>query len=419
MLVLVAVWGLTLGIIYFTTYTKVNRENQEMLRIYADAYDSHGLPREELRDPQEKTEPDETGKNLPPDKESAQEDEELTHRYEVSTFFAVIFDKEGNVKEYLNQSTSEMTDSELQDWAHSLLDGMQDYGVKGNIVYYITAGDDYTMVTMMDNSVAGAAINTLLHYMLLFGGLSLLVLLILSAVLANWVVKPLAEGYEKQKIFISDAGHELKTPISAIGANLELLQREIGKNKWLDNITYENRRMSVMVHQLLELARIEHVPVSIENVDFSRTAMAAILPFEAKAFEEGITLDYEIEDGLHVMGDVQNLEKLLSILIDNAISHSMDGADEKAIHISAEKTKKEVHVTVANRGEEIPPEDRERIFERFYRTDPSRSGGQGHYGLGLAIAKSIVSAFGGKIWITCKDGWVMFHVLLEAAEERK
>ena len=419
MLVLVAVWGLTLGIIYFTTYTKVNRENQEMMQIYADAYDSHGLPREELGASGREQHKEEREKGLPPDTEAVQEDSGLTHRYEVSTFFAVIFDKEGNVKEYLNQSTSDMTDDELMERAHALLGGAANYGVTGNIVYYITSGDDYVMVTMMDNSVAGAAINTLLHYMLLFGGLSLLVLLILSAVLANWVVGPLAEGYEKQKIFISDAGHELKTPISTIGANLELLQREIGENKWLDNIAYENKRMSVMVHQLLELARIEHAPVSVENVDFSRTAMAAILPFEAKAFEEGITLEYEIEDGLRVMGDVENLEKLLSILIDNAISHSMDGADKKAIHILAEKTKKEVHVTVANRGEEIPPEDRERIFERFYRTDPSRSGGQGHYGLGLAIAKSIVSAFGGKIWITCKDGWVMFHVWLEAADERK
>ena len=411
MLVLFTMWGATLLIIYFTTYTKVNEENQEMLKIYADAYDTHGLPKDEQPDFSEKSQFNEEN-SIPPEKETKTGEDELTHRYEVSTFFAVIFDKNGAVKEYKNQSASGMTDTELIVWAQTVLDNSVNYGVSGNIVYYITTGDDYIMVTMMDNSVAGAAINTLLRYMVLFGGLSMAVLMVLSVILSGWVVKPMEKGYEKQKEFISDAGHELKTPISTIAANLELLKRETGENRWLYNIAYENERMSAIVRELLDLARLENTQMQIEDVDFGRIAMSAILPFEAKAFEKGILLEYEIEEKLIAKGEKRQLEKLVSILVDNAISHGIAEDGANIVKIAANGEKGEVHFIVSNRGKPISREERERLFDRFYREDKARTDEQGHYGLGLAIAKAIVSGCGGKIWVECKEGFVSFHVLL-------
>ncbi len=411
MLVLVFMWCATLLIIYFTTYTRVNSENREMMQIYASAYDSHGLPKDDAPDFDMGAQTEKVMDEMPPEMNPPDADDELTHRYEVSTFFAVIFDSEGAVKEFINQSTSEMTDEELTEWASVLVQGSKKYGISGNIVYLITTGDGYTMVTMMDNSVTGAAISALLHYMLLLGGISIVILLILSALLANWVVKPLEEAYEKQKIFIADAGHELKTPISTISANLEILQRESGGNKWIYNISYENERMSQIVHQLLDLAELENTNMVLADVDFSRTAMSAILPFEAKAFEENILLDYEIEDKLIVKGDARQLEKLVSILLDNAISHSNLKSSEKVVKVSATKINGGTEFVVSNRGDEIAPKDREKIFERFYKEDKSRTENQGHYGLGLAIAKAIVIGCGGRIWVECNDGWVSFHVI--------
>lgn len=400
MLVLVVMWVTTLNIIYLTTYRKVNQENQEMMQIYASAYDTHGLPKDQTSH---------VGSGIPPkDPEEKENDNNLTHRYQVSTFFAVIFDRDGEVKEYLNQPTSDMTDDELQSWAKTLLSGSKKYGVNGNIVYYITMGTDYTMVTMMDNSVAGAAVDTLLKYMVIFGSIVLIILLIISTLLANWVVRPMEEGYEKQKIFVADAGHELKTPISTIDANLAILEREFGDNKWLGNIAYENSRMSVMVHQLLDLARIESVKAVPEEVDFGHIILSAALPFEAKAYENGCTLEYVIDDNLKLQGDKMQLEKLVSILIDNALEHCTGSV----VRIISQRTRKGVKFTVSNQGAVIPESDREKLFERFYREDKSRSGEKGYYGLGLAIARAIVESHKGRIWVECENGWVSFCVYL-------
>lgn len=400
MLVLVVMWVTTLNIIYLTTYRKVNQENQEMMQIYASAYDTHGLPKDQTSH---------VGSGIPPkDLEEKENDNDLTHRYQVSTFFAVIFDRDGEVKEYLNQPTSDMTDDELQSWAKTLLSGSKKYGVNGNIVYYITMGTDYTMVTMMDNSVAGAAVDTLLKYMVIFGSIVLIILLIISTLLANWVVRPMEEGYEKQKIFVADAGHELKTPISTIDANLAILEREFGDNKWLGNIAYENSRMSVMVHQLLDLARIESVKAVPEEVDFGHIILSAALPFEAKAYENGCTLEYVIDDNLKLQGDKMQLEKLVSILIDNALEHCTGSV----VRIISQRTRKGVKFTVSNQGAVIPESEREKLFERFYREDKSRSGEKGHYGLGLAIARAIVESHKGRIWVECENGWVSFCVYL-------
>ncbi|MCR5690694.1 MAG: HAMP domain-containing histidine kinase, partial [Eubacterium sp.] len=321
MSVFVLIWMITLLIIYFSTASKLQSENREMMQIYADAYDSHGLPLDNfpgstVSGPGLSLPSSVSGSAMgdtgdfpqPPkgdgfisqrEKEDLQED--LGHRYRLSTFYAVIFDKEGQVKEYTNQQTSGLSDQELQDLSKQLLSSSSDYGSHENMVYLITYGNDYTMVTLMDISVLYAAIETLLGHMLIFGGIAIILILILSILLSNWVIGPIREAYEKQKVFISDAGHELKTPISTIDANLALLQRQEGQNQWLDNIKYENDRMSLMVHDLLDLARIEQAETLVQEVDFSHTALAAILPFEAIAFEEGHTLEYDIQDNLTLL----------------------------------------------------------------------------------------------------------------------
>jgi len=427
MSVFVLIWMITLLIIYFSTAIKLQKENREMMQIYADAYATHGLPRDNfpgatVSGPGFSLPSSVSGSAMgdtgdfpqPPkgdgfisqrEKEDLQED--LGHRYRLSTFYAVIFDREGQVKEYTNQQTSGLSDQELQDLSKQLLSSSSDYGSHENMVYLITYGNDYTMVTLMDISVLYAAIETLLGHMLIFGGIAIILILILSILLSNWVIGPIREAYEKQKVFISDAGHELKTPISTIDANLALLQRQEGQNQWLDNIKYENDRMSLMVHDLLDLARIEQAETLVQEVDFSHTALAAILPFEAIAFEEGHTLEYDIQDNLTLLGDPAQLEKLISILTDNALSHCAPGG---TVSIQIKSQKGKILISVTNPGEEIPPALRDKIFDRFYRADQARAGDQNHYGLGLSIAKGIVENHRGKIWVECQEGQTTFSV---------
>ena len=231
----------------------------------------------------------------------------------------------------------------------------------------------------------------------------------LSVLLARKIVRPLEESYKKQKQFISDAGHELKTPVAVVNANAEILSREIGENQWLDNILYENERMGMLVGQLLELARTESVTPQMENIDFSRLVQGEALPFESVAFEKGLQLVCNTENNIFIEGNSTQLKQLVSILIDNGIRHSTDG---NAVYLRLIKERNSAQLSVINTGEEIPSEERQQIFERFYRVDTARNGDDKHYGLGLAIAKSITDSHKGTIDVLCYNSLVEFRVII-------
>jgi len=280
-------------------------------------------------------------------------------------------------------------------------------GTKDNLTFLKTDKNGYVLVVFMDNTVVNESAMTLFRYTLIFGSAALVLFFFLSVFLARKIVAPLEESYQKQKQFISDAGHELKTPVSVVNANAELLSRQIGDNQWLSNIQYENQRMGVLVTQLLELARTESVTPQTERTDFSRLVAGEALPFESVAFENGLTLDTNIAPGITVDGNSAQLKQLTAILLDNAIRHSHQ---KSAVRLSLTRNHSTAVLSVINKGDEIPPEQKEQLFERFYRADPARSGEDQHYGLGLAIAKAIVNAHHGHIEVNCYNGLVEFHV---------
>jgi signal transduction histidine kinase len=191
-----------------------------------------------------------------------------------------------------------------------------------------------------------------------------------------------------------------------MSANCELLSKEIGSNQWLDNIQYENQRMNTLVKDLLDLSKAENGTLQEETVDLSNLVIGESLPFESIAFEQGLMLESDIKEGIKVKGNPTQLKQLTAILIDNAISHS-EGGDKVALSLTSDN--KAAHLSVTNSGKEIPSDKQALIFERFYRVDEARTeDGGNHYGLGLAIAKAITQAHGGKIGVECGDGKVTF-----------
>ena len=188
-----------------------------------------------------------------------------------------------------------------------------------------------------------------------------------------------------------------------------MLSREIGENQWLQNIQYENERMGKLVGQLLDLARTENVAPQMERIDLSRLVDGEALPFDGVAFEHGLHLNENIAPSLAVNGNSTQLKQIVSILLDNAIKHGKDGKD---VWLSLTKEHGYAKLSVINVGNEIPEEHRKNLFERFYRVDEARNGEDKHYGLGLAIAKSIVEGHKGKIDVYCYNGFVEFRVLL-------
>ena len=394
MSILTLLWVGTLCVIYISSYFEVTTTNREMLKEHAEQFMLE-KPMGGAFDPM-KPFPD-RGPHFD------------TNQFKLSTFYSVAISYDNKVIEIRNDDAVVYTDAELENAARQVLEKSDTNGVIDNLVYYRMDKGSYTLVSFMDNTIIRESMNTLFRYTLIFGGIAIIALYFLAAYLANKIVTPLEESYKKQKQFISDAGHELKTPVSVVSANAELLSREIGDNQWLANIQYENERMGKLVGQLLELARTENVTPQMEYLDLSRLVAGGVLPFESVAFENGLTLNSQIADGIISLGNSTQLSQLVSILVDNAIRHSQNG---KEVLISLTHTRSNAVLSVINDGEPIPQEQMTQLFERFYRADEARNGEDKHYGLGLAIAKAIVEAHHGKIEVFCSDGKVCFTARL-------
>ena len=214
---------------------------------------------------------------------------------------------------------SVLDDDALIEIATEIIDSGKSSGVTRNLIYLVEDKGVYNLVAFLDNTVMLENAGTLLNYTLIFSGVALVALFLLAMFLANWIVAPLEESYKRQKQFVADAGHELKTPVAVINANLELLAGETGENQWLSNIRYENERMSALISQLLDLARAENAKPPMGVVDFSRLVYGEALPFETYAYESGLKLEYDVSDDILVYGNSVQLRQLVCVLIDNAI----------------------------------------------------------------------------------------------------
>ncbi len=408
MSVLVLLFLGTLAVIYSSSYFEVSSTNHEMLERYAALYSLEEQPGDSLP-PDDTASPDMNSiveaPGNPPDAPHFED----TPAFQLSTFYSVAVSDSGEILATDNSDQEVYEDTELERYALEIIEGKKATGVKGNLIYLTTGKDAYTLVAFMDNTIMQGSMATLFRYTLVFGSIFILALFFVAVFLAKQIVKPLEENYQKQKQFISDAGHELKTPVSVVNANAELLAREIGNNQWLANIQYENDRMEKLVEQLLELARTENVTMQTEHLDFSRLVCGETLPFESVAFENGLLLNSDIENGLYIDGNSSQLKQLVSILLDNAIRHGNCG---KNITLQLKKEHSTARLSVVNDGNPIPPEQQEYLFDRFYRVDSARNSEDKHYGLGLAIAKAIVTAHKGKIGVACYDNKVEFTVSL-------
>jgi len=242
-------------------------------------------------------------------------------------------------------------------------------------------------------------------------GVSLVIIYLISKKVSELIVKPVEETLEKQKQFISDASHELKTPLAVIEANSDVLENEIGENKWLKYIQNETENMDKLINELLLLAKTENVEEvkSYELIDISKESEICISMFESVAYEKQVEIKSNIQPDIYINCNRQDITHILSTLLDNAIKHSVEN---KAVEVSLKKEKNNIILRVKNEGEPIPEEQRDKIFERFYRIDKSRNRNEKRYGLGLAIARASVEKYNGKINVKCKDGITCFEVII-------
>ena len=264
--------------------------------------------------------------------------------------------------------------------------------------YLVQDNGLYRKLAFVDMSMEQAVLIRLVRSYLVIALAAMLALLAIAVAASHWVTRPVERAWKQQRQFLSDASHELKTPLTVILSNAELLEGAGLTDKparWSGNIRLEAEQMRTLVEQMLTLARADNGvrPAAMEPVNLSDVATDCTLAFEPVAFEAGKPLEDHIADEVAVTGDADRLRRLVSILLDNAVKY---GAEGGAISLTLEKTERQARLTVANPGEPIPPEHLAHLFERFYRVDSSR-GEKSGFGLGLSIADTIAKEHKGTL----------------------
>lgn len=324
--------------------------------------------------------------------------------------YVVSFDTNGKIININSYTESDLPEPEIIDLAMDNVD-KANMGRLSNLYrnkYVFSLNPSGDLVIVNNSNTQEYLISNLCNSIILFIILEIAIIYI-SNLLTKWLVKPVKDSFTRQKQFISDASHELKTPISIIMASIEAYEDNPKEKKWLNNIKSETERMNKLVVDLLELSKLEDVEYKeiYNEVNLSKTVENKALSFESLMFESGLTLKLNIEKNINYKCNQERIKELLSILIDNAIKHSYK---KSKIEVSLIKNKDIIILSVKNRGDAIPKEDQSKIFDRFYRVDKSRNRASNRYGLGLAIAKNIVSNHRGNITVSCMNGYTTFTV---------
>lgn len=314
-----------------------------------------------------------------------------------SRFFSVLLDGENQV---LETDTGQIAAVDAQTaglYARSVAVAGRTAGFRGDYRYLVLVEGENTRVIFLDCGRSLSSFRATLLASAALAALGLLAVLALLLVLSRRIVRPLAESYEKQKQFITDAGHELNPPMTIIGADADLLEMECGENQWLADIRRQTRRLTGLTNDLIYLSRMEEEQPKIACIEFPLSDLAeeTARSFQAPAQSQGKDLALAIQPMLSFTGDEKAIRQLLSILLDNALKYS---PAEGRLALRLEKQGRGILLTVSNTTlQPVEPDKLPHLFDRFYRSDQSRSSQTGGYGLGLAIAKSIVQAHKGKI----------------------
>lgn len=318
-------------------------------------------------------------------------------------YFSVLLTDEGTA---ISVDTGKIAAIDAQTAIHYAESVWRSPGNKGFLSEYRyrkQSSDDGIRIIFLYCSRSLLSFRAFLFSSILVSILGILTVLLLVILLSKKVIKPLSDSYDKQRRFITDAGHELKTPLTIIDADLCVLEMEFGENEWTDDIRLQTKRLTKLTNDLVYLSRMEENKNHIAMIDFP---ISDVIAEAAQSFQSLVQIQKkqfrtEIEPMLSFYGDEKSVRQLIFILLDNALKYS----DEKGeISLTVEKKGKNIHITVFNTTQSIPPENLSQLFERFYRSDQSRNSETGGYGIGLSIARAIVLAHKGRITASSKDG---------------
>lgn len=321
----------------------------------------------------------------------------------MTRFFVVRFDSNEDVIFASTDYIASENETSAIELARRALDGGSEHGYMDEYRYVVEQNGDTTVVIFLN---AGREI----QYMKSLGSLSvgvafvsLILVFILVVLTSKRAIRPIENNIKQQKRFITDASHELKTPLTSISTSIDVLEMEHGEDEWTGNIRLQISRMTKLVSELVTLSRLdEDMPLpDKESFSLSNAAWEIAEVYEPQAKAQDKDLQTDIEDDIDMTGEKSSIQQLFSVLLDNAIKYSND---KVRIMFSVRKVKGKITIRVSNPCNYDVPPDTDRLFDRFYRPDESRDSKTGGSGVGLAIAKAVAEAHGGEISAECPDG---------------
>lgn len=312
----------------------------------------------------------------------------------------------------LSNSLKETTDKDILSMTQKLQKSGKRFGSIDDYIYLVRIlKSGNTVYIFVNNKEALQNSKQFFIVSIFIFLLSVIVFTIISYYLSRWMIKPSEKAIKNQKIFVANISHDLKTPITIIRANADLIENEVKNKKSIKYIQQETEKLNHLVNEMLTLTRIDNT-ISKENFksfNFGDSLFDVVLPFESIAYEKGIRFNINIDEVTDYFGDESNIQKLAEILIDNAMSYTAKGG---IVDVDAYENSKAVTLSVTNTGEPISDEKKVEIFDRFYRESKTRERTGNHYGLGLSIANTIVKKHNGKITVESKNGKNTFTVIL-------
>ncbi len=321
----------------------------------------------------------------------------------MTRFFIVTLDENNMIVESSLDFIASIDEDDLISYTDSALSKKADSGYVNGYRYMRSYVDGATIITFLNCERELQSMRTILAMTLLISGVAIILVFILVLLFSKKAIQPIAQNIEIQKRFITDAGHELKTPLTSISTSLDVIEIDKGEDEWTQNIRSQVNRMTGLVGELVALSKLDEVkPVPAkETFDLSGAAWEIIEVHMPQAKARGKEIMTDIQNGVTLFGEKASIQQMLSVLIDNAIKYSDDNG---SIVVTINKVKNKTRIEVFNTCNYSTAPDCSRLFDRFYRPDESRNTSTGGNGIGLAIAKAVVEAHGGKISAKCPDG---------------
>lgn len=353
--------------------------------------DNDGLIRDQIHDPRE---------GLPPGP-----DDQLEH----ISGFSIFVSLDGTRMEVIS-SQGELTDEVMSAYALQVFDQKEYRGDVESYRYLAQNRGDGFLMVFGSTRLQNVLLSELLKLSYVMGAISVLLLLIIIILMSGLMTKPVEEAFVKQKRFIADSSHELKTPVAILSANLDMLEMEIGPNSRTIAMKKGIKRMNTLIHELIILAKTEDTRMTFMPFNLSKAMESTLLPFEAIAYEQNNTIELKIEENVELKGNEEGIRKMIGALMENAVKYARTNTVIKAKLYTKGDQKV---IEIFNEGIGVTKEQKSKLFDKFYRVDHSRNSETGGHGIGLSIAKNIVDLHHGKITVESEpDVYILFKVIL-------